>query len=349
MKKNLNVALALAIMVTFLLPITQQEAVASDMSAPNLDTADSWAHGGITEALGKGFVPPAIQDNYKSVITRAEFCVLAVRWVEYALDKPIAEIVTERGLPERMSHTFSDTDDPNILAAYRIGITGGEVAPTDSTPGRFNPDGQFNRQQAATMILNTCRAIGADVSAPPIADFSDMDAADSWARPGINFVRANGIMSGTSTANPPTFTPLRTYTRQESVVTFNNTNLDKLGISNNPPIDVGIVGVWALESIVISGVTVSEDEYGNLFSAGTPYYWFNDDGTVSMFNHTIEYDVSNDTYINIVEFGTYVQNGTSISITNSEGYVTTLTKNGEILILQADSIILRFRYQWIAE
>jgi hypothetical protein len=195
---------------------------------PNLDTADTWAHGGITEALGKGFVPPAIQDNYKSVITRAEFCILAVRWVEYALDKPIAEVVEERGLPERMSHIFSDTDDPNILAAYRIGITGGEVAPTDTAPGRFNPDGQFNRQQAATMILNTCRAIGADVSNPPAADFTDMNAADSWARPGINFVRANGIMSGTSTANPPTFTPLRTYTRQESIITFNNIRHEEL-------------------------------------------------------------------------------------------------------------------------
>jgi hypothetical protein len=78
---------------------------------------------------------------------------MAVKWVEYALGKPIVEIVTERGYPERMGHTFSDTTDASLMAAYRLGITSGSVAPTVSSPGQFNPTGQFSRQEAATMIM----------------------------------------------------------------------------------------------------------------------------------------------------------------------------------------------------
>ena len=138
--------------------------------------------------------------------------------MEYALDKSVADIVTERGISERMEHTFNDTTDSSILAAYRLGITSGSVAPTADKPGQFNPNGQFTRQEAATMIMNTCKAIGADVSNPPTSDFADLDKVASWARPGVNFVRANRIMSGDGT----NFNPAGLYSRQESIITFNN-------------------------------------------------------------------------------------------------------------------------------
>ena len=183
-----------------------------------LDTAASWAVPHIESALAKGFIPEDLQNHYGHVITRAEFCRMAVKWVEYALDKPIAEVVAERGLPERMGHTFSDVTNTDILAAYRLGITGGSVAPADGKPGQFNPNGQFTRQEAAVMIMNTCKAVGADVSHPPASDFADLDKAASWARPGIHFVGANGIMSGSGGS----FNPAGLYTRQESITTLNN-------------------------------------------------------------------------------------------------------------------------------
>ncbi|MDR0325306.1 MAG: right-handed parallel beta-helix repeat-containing protein [Oscillospiraceae bacterium] len=187
-----------------------------------LDTAADWAKAGITAAIGKGFVPADIQGSYTNVITRAEFCRLAVRWLEVRLDKNIDAIVAERGIAERMGHTFSDTTDPNILAAYRLGVTGGELAPTDAAPGRFNPGGQFNREQAAMMILNTVKVAGMDVSNTSSAGFNDIGTASGWAVNAINYVRNAGIMSGTGTADNPLFSPQRAYTRQESIVTFNN-------------------------------------------------------------------------------------------------------------------------------
>ncbi|MDR0325990.1 MAG: S-layer homology domain-containing protein [Oscillospiraceae bacterium] len=191
-------------------------------AANPLDSAADWAKAGITAAIGKGFVPADIQGSYTNVITRAEFCRLAVRWLEVRLDKNIDAIVAEHGIPERMSRTFSDTTNTDILAAYRLGVTGGELAPTDAAPGRFNPSGQFNREQAATMILNTVKVAGMDVSNTSSAGFNDIGTASSWAVNAINYVRNAGIMSGTGTADNPLFSPQRAYTRQESIVTFNN-------------------------------------------------------------------------------------------------------------------------------
>ncbi len=48
-----------------------------------LDSASSWAVPGIKSAIAKGFVPADIQNNYTSFITRAEFCRMAVKWLEY--------------------------------------------------------------------------------------------------------------------------------------------------------------------------------------------------------------------------------------------------------------------------
>jgi hypothetical protein len=185
-----------------------------------LDSASTWAREGITSALDKGFIPSDIQSNYTNVITRAEFCRMAVKWVEYATGKSIDDVLAEYGV-FRNQNAFSDTNDSDILAAFALGITSGTVAPTAERPGVFAPNGQFTREQAATMIMNTCRVIGADVSNPPAADFTDMNRASGWAHPGINFVRAYGIMSGTSTT-AAVFSPKDTFTRQQSIVTFNN-------------------------------------------------------------------------------------------------------------------------------
>ena len=179
-----------------------------------LDSASTWARDGITSAIGKGFVPAEIQSSYTNVITRAEFCRMAIKWVEYATGKNIDTVLSERGL-SRNPNAFTDTNDPAILAAYALSITSG------TGNNQFSPNGQFDRQQAAGMIMNTCRAIGADVSNPPTSDFVDLDTAATWARDGINFVRANGIMQGTGNNS---FSPSTPYTREQSIVTFDNIN-----------------------------------------------------------------------------------------------------------------------------
>jgi hypothetical protein len=227
MKKLLSLTLAAVFMLS-LLPTV--------LAAPNLNTASTWARGGITSAVNKGFVPAEIQGNYTNIITRAEFCRMAVRWVEYATSKNIDTILSERGL-SRNPNPFTDTSDLSILAAYALGITSGTSATT------FTPNGQFTRQQAATMLMNTARAIGANITNPPASGFADMSQAATWAHPGINFVRANGIMSGTGGNN---FSPLTNFTREQSIITFDNIVVNNLpGIGATPPPQAqSLVGTW---------------------------------------------------------------------------------------------------------
>ena len=188
------------------------------LSVPHLHTASTWAHTGITEAYHKGFIPADLQNHYQSTITRAEFCRMAVRWLEYATDKSIDEILSEKGL-SRDPNAFTDTTDPDILAAFALGITNGVGN------NRFAPDEPFTREQAAVMMMNTCKAIGAETGNHPPADFADMESASSWARDGISFVSANGIMRGTGFGN---FSPKRMFSIQESILMFNNIKHDAL-------------------------------------------------------------------------------------------------------------------------
>ena len=190
------------------------------LEAPNLATAEGWAAEHIQQAYEKGFIPDDLQNNYTAVITRQEFCRMAVKWMTYKTGKSIDTILSEKGLSRRQD-AFSDTTDPDILAAYALGITSGEVAPTATTPGIFNPSGQFNREQAATMIRNVWKAIGLDISQTANAGFVDIQTASGWAVDAINFCNNNNIMNGTS-ASPKLFSPKDTYTREQSIVTFNN-------------------------------------------------------------------------------------------------------------------------------
>jgi len=186
-------------------------------ASPYLNTAAEWAREEIAGAINKGFVPDDIQNNYRVVITRQEFCRMAVRLVEHALQKDIDDILAERGLFREFE--FSDTSDMTIAAAAALGITNGTRAPTESQPGVFSPNGEFTRQEAATMLMRVCTVLGIEVDTSIGSGFADMDAAADWAHDAINFVRANGIMRGISEA-PPMFRPSGFFTRQESIVTL---------------------------------------------------------------------------------------------------------------------------------
>lgn len=179
---------------------------------PNINTASDWAKSDIKSAITKGFVPAQLQNNYKNIITRAEFCRLAVKYIENKLSKSIDTILAENGV-SRNTNAFTDTKDTDILAAFALDITGG------TGNGQFSPNGQINREQAATMIRKVCKILGMDINNSPNSNFADMKTAKDWAIDGINFCRANGIMKGTENNN---FSPKATYTREQSIMTFNN-------------------------------------------------------------------------------------------------------------------------------
>jgi hypothetical protein len=202
-KRILSLGLALTLAFAFV-PATD---------AASLDTASTWARDGLTAAIAEGFVPSDLQNNYQNTITRAEFCRLAVSWVEYMTGKTIDAVLAEQG-KTRDPNAFTDTNDPNILAAFALGITSG------IGNNQFNPNGSFTREQAAGMIMNVGKVAGMDTGNIPPSGFADMGSVSSWAADGVNFVRAYGIMQGSNNQ----FNPRGVYTREQSILTFNNIN-----------------------------------------------------------------------------------------------------------------------------
>lgn len=188
------------------------------VSAPNLDTADTWAQSEITSAVRKGFVPTDLQNNYKSTITREQFCRMAVMYLEYATGKGIDTILSERNLTID-EDAFEDTDNKYILAAYALEITKGTRAPSEGKPGVFDPNGSFNREMAATMLARVSKVLGQDTDNAPDAGYADIGAASSWAVNSINFCYASDVMTGTS-KTPLKFSPKEAYTIQQSIATF---------------------------------------------------------------------------------------------------------------------------------
>ena len=108
--------------------------------------------------------------------------------------------------------SFPDTDSANVIAAAKLGIVNGRSS------GAFDPTANITRQEAAKMLALAAKVLGADITASEVA-FADADDIYAWAKEFIYYVNTIGVMNGTSTTTPPNFSPLRTYTREQSILT----------------------------------------------------------------------------------------------------------------------------------
>ncbi|MDR0325714.1 MAG: S-layer homology domain-containing protein [Oscillospiraceae bacterium] len=180
-------------------------------SPPNLATADSWAHDHIQQAYSKGFLPATLQNNYKADITRGEFVTLAMSWLRYKTNMTNAELLAKHAKPENMDRTFADTADADILAAARLDITAGTGG------GQFGVNTNFNREQAAIMLMKICGIVGTFKEDTSDFGFTDIDAAQ-WLPDALNYVGHNEVMSGKLGGR---FAPKDNFQRQESIIVFN--------------------------------------------------------------------------------------------------------------------------------
>ena len=141
-----------------------------------------------------------------------------MKFIEYAAGMNIDEVMAAKDVT-RNANAFTDTDDPDILAAYALGVTNG------TGNDGFTPDGEITREQAATMLMNACGVLGMVPDDIPIAEFADISSVSDWAQHGVNFCALYNIMQGTGNDN---FSPKATYTREQSIITFNNIKHNEL-------------------------------------------------------------------------------------------------------------------------
>jgi len=172
------------------------------------DVPSGWAKTEVARAFEKNLVPHSLQKNYSANITREQFCTLVVRLIEEMSGKSVSMLIAEKGVG--VVNAFKDTSNPDILAAYALGIVVGR------SEGVFSPNGFLYRSEAAT-ILYRVGALLFELSAEnePIV-FSDSDQIPYWAANAVDYVSAAGIMNGASNNK---FNPSGKYSRQEAILT----------------------------------------------------------------------------------------------------------------------------------
>lgn len=174
------------------------------LPAQAADAPAAWAAEEVEAAIALGLVPQDLQNQYEAEITRAEFCRLAVACLNEA------DRVNGWNLTPDASVSFTDTSDADVLTAVGLGIVKG-----DGT-GLFYPDQGITRQEAAVMLYNTLKAMGAPIQSVG-SSFADQESIASWAQEAVSAIVGWGVMGGTGGGG---FSPLTPYSRQQAYVTM---------------------------------------------------------------------------------------------------------------------------------
>lgn len=99
----------------------------------------AWVLEAVNSAEESKLVPSSlVGDNMTQNITRADFAAVAVKLYE-ALTGETVQVG---------DNPFTDTNNPNVLKAYSLGIVNG------TSPTTFAPDALVTREQAAVMLTN---------------------------------------------------------------------------------------------------------------------------------------------------------------------------------------------------
>lgn len=170
--------------------------------AVNLDEPSAWAQADVSAAISLGLVPENLRTGYQRSISRKNFCILT--WELIKKDPNYME----KMLWNRPEVSFSDTDQAEVLWCAQAGIIDGVGG------GRFNPNGELTREQAAKILAITMQKLGVPGSSQPVS-FTDRAAFSSWAASYIDYCAALGVLKGRENG---AFDPGGKLSGQEAVV-----------------------------------------------------------------------------------------------------------------------------------
>ncbi len=148
------------------------------------ENASQWAVTELDKAKEAGLIPEILMGkDMTKQITREEFAELAVVLYEKTLNKT-AEADS--------ANPFTDTTNPQILKAFKIGITQGTSATT------FTPNALITREQCAAMLFRTIKAIkpDGDYSIDGVKDFPDQKDISGYAVEPTKYMSKIGIIKG---------------------------------------------------------------------------------------------------------------------------------------------------------
>ncbi len=174
----------------------------------NANSPSAWAVETINNASNIGLVPEWLQYNYRSNITRREFCVLIVEMIQVKTGKTIDEFRAENGAEYKSM--FIDVDDFYINECASLGIVNG-------SDGMFRPTDSISRQEAASILKRTAELL--DIKATDKNNvFADQSSISNWAKEAVAFVTSIGVMNG----DGEKFNPSGMFTREQAYITMYN-------------------------------------------------------------------------------------------------------------------------------
>jgi hypothetical protein len=147
--------------------------------------ASSWAVEELDKADGYGLIPDSVRSNMKAPITREEFAAVALR---------LYEKTTAVTVPPVTEDNFTDTDNPDVLKAFKLGIVKG----VNAEMTLFAPTQSINRQECATMLGRTLEIMfpDADFSLEGSPTFLDEEDIDAWAYKYVKYMSKIGVILG---------------------------------------------------------------------------------------------------------------------------------------------------------
>jgi|GEM_PF-1056752 len=196
-----------------------------------IDIPSVWAKKEIKECFVQELIPYELQTDYSQKITRQEFCTLVIRLLEKKTGKTAEALLPATSsaitspvatpsaiLPSGGTATFTDCSDPDVLAAYALGIVKGKKE------GVFDPEGAITRQEAAVMLKNTAEVLGIGETTTSETEFADGETIASWAEDAVSFVAGltdpesgSLVMGGTGGGK---FSPSGMYSREQAYCTM---------------------------------------------------------------------------------------------------------------------------------
>jgi hypothetical protein len=195
---------------------------ASYAASADFPQISPWAENDYAYAINVGLVPEGFGAGHKDPMTRAEFVILALSFLDLQYNLDLNGVLREyedfrnnnAASPPEASRISADIEDGFVKWAHKMDVIfGGEG-------GIFGPEGLINRQEAARILSDVYAVIadGDDGSSRGNAlFFEDAEQISGYARDAVAQMREYDVMRGTGENR---FSPLEPITGEQGVVAF---------------------------------------------------------------------------------------------------------------------------------
>lgn len=189
---------------------------------------DSWAKPSVTAMEKANLIPGALKDDADLTknVSREEFAELITTYYN-AVEK-------QTSIPSPSESKFTDTKNPLIVMANKLGIVGGYP------DGSFKPYNNITRQEIAVMANQAEKQLTNIGQTKNVDKFSDKAKIADWAKESVGSLSNAGGIGGYPDG---TFKPTNNMTKQEAIALVSNLAV-KAGLIEKPtaPVVVAPVG-----------------------------------------------------------------------------------------------------------